>query len=142
MGNRGDVLNQLEVVLNELSEVKTVVRVLLSDFDVTQYAMNQLPLVAISEPAEGTFEEMIGQKSVMELATKLSIYFLHWGISPDAAYKALIKAIRDKLGANFTLNETAIECRVAGVSIILGTMPVYNFTIELETRYYLDETNV
>jgi len=142
MGNRGDVLAALKTVLEEISEVETVVRVLLSDFDVTQYAMADLPLIAISEPAEGTFEEMIGQKSVMELATKLSIYFLHWGISPDVTYKALIKAIRDKLGANFTLSETAVECRVAGVSIILGTMPVYNFAIELEMKYHLDETNV
>ena len=142
MSSRKNVLSQLAIVLAEVTQIKTVVRSLIQDFDITQYSQSQLPLVVVPEPLEETFDEMTDQRSVMELATILRVYFVFWGISPDAAYEALMTAIRNKLGNNFTLNSTAIICRVAGASIILGTMPVYDFTIRLEVKYYLTETNV
>ena len=144
MGDRQSVLAQLAVVLGEIAEVEIVVRSYLEvEFDITQYLQSDLPLIVIPEPAEETFDEMTSQRSIMVLSTKLLVYFLDWDIIPDAAkYEALVKKIRDKIGNNFTLNDTATECRVASVSTILGTMPVYNFNIALELKYYLSEKNV
>jgi len=141
MGNRRDVLAALKIILEEISEIKTVVRTYLeTEFDITQYAVSELPLVAIPEPAEETDEEMTSQRSLMALATKLIVYFVDWAIDPDATiYEALIKLIRDKIGGNFTLNDKATEARIMSVSSVLGTMPVYNFVMELEMKYYLDE---
>jgi len=86
---------------------------------------------------------MTSQRSMMSLTAKLMVYFVDWAIDPDATkYEDLVKKIRNKIGDNFTLNDTATECRVIGISIILGTMPVYSFLIDLETRYYLNEKNV
>jgi len=141
MGNRRDVLAELKIVLEEISEIKTVVRTYLeTEFDVTQYAQADLPLIAIPEPAEETDEEMTSQRSMMLLGTKLIIYFQDWDIVPDATiYEALVKLIRDKIGDNFTLNDKATEARIMSVSSVLGTMPVYNFVMELEMKYYLNE---
>jgi len=141
VGNRRDVLAALKIVLEEISEINTVVRTYLeTEFDITQYAVSELPLVAIPEPAEETDEEMTSQRSLMALATKLIVYFVDWAIDPDATiYEALIKLIRDKIGGNFTLNDKATEARIMSVSSVLGTMPVYNFVMELEMKYYLDE---
>ena len=141
MPNRRDVLAQLKIVLDEITEIKTVVRVYLeAEFDITQYAQADLPLIAIPEPAEETDEEMTSQRSLMALATKLVVYFIDWAVDPDATkYEALIKKIRDKIGANFTLNDTATEARVMSVSSVLGTMPIYNFVVGMEMKYYLNE---
>lgn len=141
MGNRRSVLAALKIILEEISEIKTVVRTYLeTEFDITQYEQADLPLVAIPEPAEETDEEMTSQKSMMSLGTKLVVYFVDWAIDPDATiYEALIRLIRDKIGGNFTLNDKATEARVMSVSSVLGTMPVYNFVMELEMKYYLDE---
>jgi len=147
MPNRRDVLAALKTILEEISEIKKVVRVYLeAEFDPTQYAQADLPLIAIPEPAEETDEEMTSQKSMMALATKLRVYFIDWAVDPDATkYEALVKKIRDKIGANFTLedesgNDTATEARIMSVSSVLGTMPIYNFVAEMEMKYYLDET--
>jgi hypothetical protein len=141
MGNRRDVLAALKTILEEISEIETVVRTYLeTDFDITQYATDELPLIAIPEPLEDTYEEMTSQRSMMSLGTKLIVYFVDWAIDPDATiYEALIKLIRDKIGGNFTLNDKATEARIMSVSSVLGTMPVYNFVMELEMKYYLDE---
>lgn len=141
MGDRRSVLAQLKIVLATITEVVTVIRAYLeTDFDITQYAIADLPLVVIPEPAEETDEEMTSQRSMMLLGTKLIVYFVDWAIDPDATkYETLVKKIRDKIGANFTLNGTATEARIMSVSPVLGTMPVYNFVIELEMKYYLNE---
>lgn len=141
MGNRREVLLALKTILEEISEVETVVRTYLeTEFDITQYATDELPLVAIPEPLEETDEEMTSQRSMMALGTKLIVYFVDWAIDPDATiYEALIKLIRDKIGDNFTLNDKATEARINSVSPVLGTMPVYNFVMELEMKYYLNE---
>ena len=145
MSDRRSVLAALKTILEEISEVEeSVVRTYLgTDFDITQYAISDLPLIVISEPAEDTFEEMTSQRSMMSLTAKLMVYFVDWAIDPDATkYEDLVKKIRNKIGANFTLNDTATECRVADISTILGTLPVFNFVIGLEVRYYLNEKNV
>lgn len=141
MGNRRDVLGQLKEVLSAITEIKTVVRTYLEgEFDITQYAIEDLPLIAIPEPAEDTEEEMTSQRSMMALATKLRVFFVDWAIEPNATkYESLIKNIRDTIGANFNLNDTATEARIMSVTSVLGTMPVYNFVMDLEVRYYLNE---
>lgn len=141
MGNRRDVLAQLKIVLATITEIKTVVRAYLeAEFDIKQYAIAELPLVVVPEPAEETDEECTSQRSIMTLGTKLVIYFVDWAIDPDVTkYETLVKKIRDKIGANFNLNDTATEARVMSVSPVLGTMPVYNFVMELEMKYYLNE---
>jgi len=141
MGDRRTVLAALKTILEEITEISTVVRVYLeADFDITQYTVASLPLVAIPEPLEETEKEMTSQRSIMTLVTRLVVYFVDWAIDPDSAlYETLVKRIRDKIGVNFTLNNTATETRVMSVSSVLGTMPIYNFMIDLEMRYYLSE---
>lgn len=141
MGDRRTVLSTLATKMGEIAEISTVVRAYLeTDFDITQYAMSDLPLMVIPEPAEETEEEMTSQRTIMSLLVKEVIYFLDWAIDPDATlYETLIKKIRDKIGANFKLDGAATETRVMSVSSVLGTMPVYNFVIDLEVRYYLNE---
>ena len=142
--DRRSVMTALATKLAEITEIQTVVRTYLdTDFDITQYTQSQLPLIVIPEPAETTDEECTSQMSMMALATKLRIYFLDWAIDPDSTkYEALVKKIRDKIGANFTLGDTATECRVNAVSQILGIVPVYDFFMDLEMKYWLNELSV
>jgi len=141
--NRRAVLAALKTVLGEITEIKTVVRVYLTaEFDITQYAQVDLPLIVIPEPKEDTDTEGTSQMSMMALETRLMIFFLDWAIDPDdIKYEALVKKIRDKIGAKFTLNGTAEECRVDSVSVISGILPVYDFFMDLEMKYYLNEMN-
>jgi len=139
MENRRTVLAKLAVKMAEVDEIKKVIRVYVKNFDLTQFTQAQLPLLAIIEPAEETDDEMTSQKSLMALATQFSIHFLHWGITPDSTYETLVKAIRDKVGANFDLDGVVTEARVSDLSVIGGEMPLYNFDMDLEMKYYLDE---
>lgn len=141
MGHNRDVaLNQLETNLSAIGAITTAIRTYM-EVDIQQYAIADLPLIAIAEPEETTFEEMTTQRSVMNLETTLKVYFLHWEENPNTTYKALVKAIRDGIGADFTLSGNATECRVAEISAISGTLPVYSFDMRLEMKLYLVETN-
>jgi len=139
MENRRTVLAKLAIKMAEVDEIKTVIRVYVKNFDLTQFLQAQLPLLAIIEPAEETDDEMTSQRSLMALATQFVIHFLHWGITPDPAYEILVKKIRDKVGANFDLDGLITEARVDSVSVISGAMPLYNFDMDLEMKYYLNE---
>ena len=139
MENRRTVLAKLAVKMAEVDEIKKVIRVYVKNFDLTQFTQAQLPLLAIIEPAEGTDDEMTSQRSLMDLATQFSVHFLHWGITPDPTYETLVKKIRDKVGANFDLDGVVTEARVSDLSVIGGEMPLYNFDMDLEMKYYLDE---
>jgi len=140
--SRAEVLSNLETILGAVSEIKTVVRSYFgANFDITQYSTTDLPLVVIPEPEETTHQELTSHRAIMNLSLDLIVYFLSWGVSPIDSYESLVKAIRDKIGANFTLNGSATEARVNRISSISGNLPVYWFVIELELRYYLNETS-
>jgi len=142
--NRRAILAALKTKLEEIAEITTVVRTYLStDFDITQYAQAELPLIVIPEPGEDTDQECTSQMSMMVLETNLKVYFLDWAIDPDETkFEALVKKIRDKIGNNFTLSGTAEECRVASISPVTGILPVYDFLIGLEMRYQVNELSV
>jgi len=109
------------------------------DIDITQYNITDLPLVAIKEPEEDTDEEMTSQRSLMSLTTRLRVYFVYWGEDPSSTYKTLIRGIRNKIGASFTLSNNVTEARVSEMTAVLGTLPVYYVELELEMKYYLNE---
>jgi len=136
--NRRDVLAQLKTVLEEVTEVKTVVRHH-GELDITQYSQADLPLIGMQEPAEGTEEEMTSMHSVANLDVVLKVWFLCWGINPTTTYGALMKMIRNKLGANFTVGERAVKVLVGGISKIEGEMPLFWFNITLDIQYYLNQ---
>lgn len=90
MPNRREALAALKTVLEEISEIKTVVRTYKeAEFGITQHAQADLPLIIIPEPAEETYEEMTSQHSMMSLLTKLMVYFLDWDTVPDATRQVL-----------------------------------------------------
>ena len=140
MQNRRLILAKLAVEMDTVSGINTVIRVYTKTFDLTQFTQAQLPLLTIIEPAEETDDEMTSQRSLMALIAQMSIHFLHWGITPDATYEAIVKAIRDKIGSNFDLDGLITEARVDALSTIGGAMPLFNFDMDLEMKYYLNET--
>jgi len=139
--NRRDLLAALATMLGTVSGVVTVVRHYSEEFDITQYAEAELPLVAVKEPSESPEEECTSMRAMMWLEATLKVYFVHWGISPDATYEALMKAIRDKIGGDPNLNNSSVFTYVRGISEIAGEMPLFTFTMDLACRYYLDQTS-
>jgi len=140
--NRRDLLAALAATVahDQIPEVITVVRHYSEEFDITQYAEAELPLIGIKEPTETPEEECTSMRAMMWLEVTLKVYFVHWGISPDATYGTLMKAIRDKIGSDPNLNSSSVFTHVKGISEIGGEMPLFSFTLDLACRYYLDQT--
>lgn len=136
--NRRAALAQLATNLGAVAEVMTVVRHY-AELDITQYTEAELPLIGIKEPGESPDEEMTSMRAVMNLETKLRVYFVCWGINPTATYETLVKAIRDKIGSDFTLTLTATKSLVTDISEIDGEMPLYFFDMDISIKYYLNQ---
>jgi hypothetical protein len=77
----------------------------------------------------------------MDLDVALRVYFVSWAEIPATTYETFVKKIRDKIGANFKLNNSASGVWVDSITELFGEMPVYFFDISLVCRYYLDETS-
>jgi len=138
--NRRALIAKLATTLGEITGLMTVVRTY-ADVDMTLYNEAELPLANVVEPAEEVFENESTQRSMMSLSLRVRIWFVTWGINPTSTYENLVKAIRDKIGEHFTLDQTATKCQVDSVSGISGEMPLYYFDVVLETRYHLNEKN-
>jgi len=136
--NRRSVLEELAAQLATVSGVTAVQRSY-GEIDITQKASTDLPLIEIIEPEEDTYSEMTGQRNLMQLMANLRIWFVDWNDTPQAAYGTLMKNIRDKLGSQFKLGNSAIVCRVDSISAVEGILPRWNFSMVLELRYYMNE---
>ena len=137
--NRRTILANLKTVLSEITEVKTVVRSFV-DLDIKKYSETELPLISIREPAESPDDELVSMRAMQNLELKLRIYFVYWDAFPLSSYETLTKAIRDKIGSNFTLNSSATKVLVTTVSEIRGEIPLYDFDIVVDIKYYLNQT--
>jgi len=138
--NRRDVLAALKTILATTSGVTTVVRTFVP-IDITNYNENELPLIELQEPDEMPDEEMTSMKQIALLEMKCRVWFVVWGESPTTTYESLVKALRDKIGANFKLSDTATGCWVIDVTKVEGEMPLFHFEISLRLKYYLDLQN-
>lgn len=139
--NRRAVLEALKTALEELKPtyVKNVVRTY-GEIDITNYVTADLPLIEIQEPPEVSVTEMTGRRSIRALELALRVWFVDWAEDPDATiYENLMKVIRDKVGAKFTVDGSAIADWVGDISKIEGEMPVWNFSMGLVLKYYLDQ---
>jgi len=138
--NRRSVLSNLASILATTSGITTVVRTY-RDIDITKYASAGLPLLELQEPEEAPDEEMTSMMQIAFLDMKARVWFITWGETPTSTYEALVQAIRNKIGANFRLNETATGCWVINVTKVEGEMPLFHFDISLRLKYYLDLKN-
>ena len=137
--NRRNILAELKTVLEEITEVKTVVRSHM-DIDIAQYASANLPLINILEPSESAEAELTDRRATQLLeGPQLRVHFVEWAEVPSTAYETLVKAIRDKIGGNFKLNNKVIACWVKSISRTDGLMPLYFFNIELRLMYCLNQ---
>lgn len=66
---------------------------------------------------------------------------MHFEETPDAVYGGLVKAIRDKIGNNFRVSNTATSALIDSISAIGegSEMPLYWMDFEVAIKYYLDE---
>lgn len=138
--NRRDALSNLATILATTTGITTVVRTY-GDIDITKYSSTQLPLIEVQEPEETPDEEMTSMKQIAFLDLILKVWFVTWGMAPTSTYEDFVKAIRNKIGANFKLNDTATGCWVISVTKVEGEMPLFHFNISLRLKYYLDLTN-
>ena len=138
--NRRDVLSGLETIISEITSVTTVVRSYKA-IDITNYKEADLPLINIIEPAEDTHQDMTSHRAIMLLDVELKVWFVSWAESSADAYETLMKGIRDKIGANFTLDDTVDAAWIDSVTEISGEMPVYSYGISMQIHYYLDATS-
>jgi hypothetical protein len=120
---------------------KTVIRTH-TPLDISLYHSWNLPLVEVREPAEKEHTSLTSMRQEMELDSVLRVYFVQWGVTPDATYTAMVKAIRNLFGAHFTLDCTAVGAWITSVGPITGEMPLYTFEMNLQIRYYLDAQDV
>lgn len=139
--NRRDIGSNVKTVLDAVSEVKTVVRTN-ARIDIANYYSSDLPLVEIMEADESPDVELTGRRQMSFLDLTLRVYFLEWGEFPNTTYETLIKKIRNAIGNNFNLNDTANGAWVVGVGEIQGTMPLYSLDIKVRVKYYLELTDV
>ncbi len=135
--NRRLVLEELKTQLEAVSGVTTVVRSY-GDLDITNYAEAELPLIEIPEPNEPTYTEMTSQRNLMQLEVVLKVWFVDWYTTTQASYETLMKNIRDKIGAKFRLENDAIQCRVDSILKVEGELPLWNYGVVLELKYYLN----
>jgi len=143
--NRRTVLATLKTGLEELKPtyVALVVRTY-KEIDITNYITTDLPLIEIQEPPEEAETEMTSRRSIQNLEVTLRVWFLDWAEDPDATiYETLMKQIRDKVGSKFSLCVGSVPSAIANwvgrVSKVEGEMPVWNFTMDLILRYYLNQ---
>jgi len=138
---RRATLAAFATLMEEISEITTVVRSL-RPIDPKQYAQAELPLLNIVEPEEDVKEEEIGMHSLQELTLDgFRLYFLNWGETPSATYETLIKRVRDKLGDNFKVSNTATAALIGSISAVQGRMPLYWVDVEVRIEYYMAQTN-
>lgn len=131
------IMGALADIFSEVIGVTTVAPSY-KDVDITNYNEADLPLAEIQEPDETPDVEATGMRQVMLLDVKIRIWFADWCEQPTLVYNGLLKAIRDEVGNNFTLNGTATACWVTEVSKVEGETPLYHFDITLRTKYYLN----
>lgn len=135
--NRRDILANLKTALTAVTELKTVVRTY-GGVDIGEYLETDLPLADIVEPEEDP-QDLTGQRQMIFIDTRVVVYFVHWGVAPNATYETLMKKIRNKIGDSFTLTETATGCWVVSVSKVTGNFPLFSFELGLKIKYYLEE---
>jgi hypothetical protein len=139
--NRRDLLAQLAATLAGTTGVTTVVRCY-ETLDILNYTEAQLPLIEIVEPAENVEQQLVSRRQIIAVRLELRVWFVSWAEIPTSTYESLMKNIRNKMAESFTLQQKATGCWVMSIGPIQGTLPVYNFTIGLRMKYYLDETDV
>jgi hypothetical protein len=138
--NRRDILSQLETILATTTGITTVVRSYGEEgIDITQYAEADLPLLEIIEPAEENDEEMTSRRSVQFLDTVLRVYFVDWNDDVQSTYETFVKNVRDKVGANFKVDNKATGCWIVDISRVLGELPLWHIEFDLRVKYYLDQ---
>jgi len=138
--NRRTLLASLKTALEDVVGEDHVVRHYAEELDISKYRERDLPLIAIHEPAESTETELTSMRAMMWLEIKLKVYFMDWELVVGSAYEALLKSIRDKIGGDPNLNSSSVFTYVGTISEVAGEMPLYTFTMELMSRYYLDQT--
>jgi len=138
--NRRSVLAAFEALMGAISQVTTVVRSY-SPIDITQRTQAELPLINIMEPAEEPEEHLTSMREMAWLTLNMRLYFVHFEETPDAVYGGLVKAIRDKIGNNFRVSNTATSALIDSISAIGegSEMPLYWMDFEVAIKYYLDE---
>lgn len=148
--NRRDVLSSLKTILEGISGIETVVRSYISQvhvdvptegLDISLYSSSDLPLIEVMDPDEETYQELTSHRAMMQLFVKLRVWFVDWNIDVQSAYETIMKNIRDGIGDEFKVDNKAVECRVDNISAPSGSLPVRNFQMDLELRYYLNEKN-
>lgn len=139
--NRRDLLANLKIALEAVTGVTTVVRHYAEELDVSKYKERDMPLIAIHEPSEAAEEELTSMRAMMWLEVSLKVYFMDWELVVGSTYETLLKNIRDAIGADPRLNSSTVFTYVGDISAVIGEMPLYSFTIELKSRYYLDQTS-
>lgn len=136
--NRRDTLDAFSTLMSAVSGVGNVVRSLVP-VDIKQYTIAQLPLINIIEPPEDVQDQMTSMRAMQNLALNVRTYFVYWGADPDSTYEALMKAIRDRIGAGFKVSNTATAAQVGLITELDGEMPLYFFDIEIVITYYLNQ---
>jgi len=138
--NRRSVLTAFAALMDAISQVTTVVRSY-APINIGQRTQAELPLINIMEPAEEPEEHLTSMREMAWLNLNMRLYFLHFEETPDAAYGGLVKAIRDKIGNNFRVSNTATSALVDSISAIGegSEMPLYWMDFEVAIKYYLDE---
>lgn len=139
--NRRYIGNSVATILDMISEVKTVVRSK-NALDITNYCYTNLPLVEIREARESPSPELTGMRQMSWLDLVLRVHFIEWGDWPSETYELLVKRIRDAIGNNFTLNDSANGAWVVEVSEVSGSMPLYYLDIRVRVKYYLQLEDV
>lgn len=139
--NRRDLLSNFATILDMISEVQTVVRSN-AVLDISKYYTTDLPLIEIQEANETPDRELTSMRQLAFLDLVLRVYFVEWGEIPTATYETLIKKIRNQIGNNFNINNTASGAWVVGVGKVEGEMPLYHLDLDVRVKYYLDLTDV
>lgn len=139
--NRRTLLASLKTVLEAVTGITTVVRHYAEVLDVSKYKEADMALIAIHEPSEVAEEELTSMRAMQWLEIKLRVYFMDWELVVGATYETLLKNIRDAIGADPRLNSSTVFTYVGSISAVEGEMPLYSFTVELKSRYYLDQTS-
>ena len=138
MGTRENILASLSTRLATTTDVVTVKRSLLSDFELKRYTRAQLPLVVVVEPDEPEHEYKGSQHSVVHLDVAVLLIYEQWNW--DGTGPAQVNGLRDnvinKIHADIKNSNNSHNTSVKGVSTVKKTFPIFTDQIKVRIDYY------
>lgn len=142
MGTRESILAALATRLATATDVVTVKRSLLSEFELRRYTRSQLPLVVVVEPDEPAYQYSGSRHAVSSVDVDIQLWLEQWdwdGAGPTRI-NGILDALINRIHSDITNGGYSFDTRVNAVSWLQrNTHPVYGIRLKIRSSWYQDD---